>query len=108
MKTIRRIDSSDKSWEIFTVRNPKLKKQVGLYETEAIENTNMITIAVNPKEYFEKYKDKNINKKDKGMRKDAPGMTFESFTQRIMSLRDYDANAKKNKKKKIWHKKDFK
>ena len=69
-----------------------MKKQVDLYEAEAIENTNMITIAVNPKEYFEKYKDKNINKKGKGR-------TFDSFTQRIMSLHDYDTNAKKPKKK---------
>ena len=27
---------------------------MGLYELEAIDNPNIITIAVNPKEYFEK------------------------------------------------------
>lgn len=82
-----------------------MEKQVGLYETEAIDNANMITNAVNPKEYFEKYQDKTIIKKHKSMRKDAPEMTFESYAQRIMSLRDYDTS---NKKPKKWYKKDFK
>ena len=36
----------------------------------------MITIAGNHKEYFEKYKNKAINKKHKGMRKDTAGVTF--------------------------------
>lgn len=48
----------------------------------------MITIAVNTKEYFEKFKNKSIYKKNKGMRKDEPGMTFESSTRRIMSIRE--------------------
>ena len=39
----------------------------------------MITIAVNLKEYFEKFKDKIINEKHESMREDAPGITFESF-----------------------------
>ena len=42
----------------FGVRNPSLKKQVDLYEIESIGNPNTVVIAVNPKEYFEKYKDK--------------------------------------------------
>ena len=41
----------------FNVCNPKLEKQVGYYKVEAIDNSDMITIAVNPKEYF-----KNIKK----------------------------------------------
>ena len=44
----------------------------------------MITIAVNPKIYFEKYKT-NINKKYKRMENGASGMIFEGYTQRIMS-----------------------
>ena len=71
--------------------NPKSKKQVGLHEVEAIDNQNMITIAVNPKEYFKNYKNKNINKKHNDTRKDASGMIFKSYARKIMSLRDHDS-----------------
>ena len=73
-------------WQ-FGVRNPSLKQQVSLYEIESIGNANIVTIAVNPKEYFEKYKDKSINKKHKGLKKDTPGMHFEAYADR-MSLND--------------------
>lgn len=47
----------------FDVYDPKLqKKQVALYEIESIDNANILTIAVNPKEHFEKYQDKNVIK----------------------------------------------
>ena len=49
----------------------------------------MITIAVNRKGYFEKFKDKSINKKHKDMTKDALGMTFESVADQIMSILEY-------------------
>lgn len=55
---------------------------------KSVDNASMITIAVNTKEYFEKFKNKSIYKKNKGMRKDEPGMTFESSTRRIMSIRE--------------------
>ena len=42
------------------------KKQVGLYEVENINKANILTIAINPKKYFEKYKDFSTNKKHKG------------------------------------------
>ena len=60
---MNRLDLSDDFWEKFNVQNKSLKKQVGLYELENINNTNILTIAINPKEYFEKYKDLSINKK---------------------------------------------
>ena len=63
---LKRLDLSDGFWTQFGVCNPRLKKQVVLYETESIDNANIVTIAVNPKEYFVKYRDKNINKKHKG------------------------------------------
>lgn len=75
-----------------------MKKQVGLHELEAIDNANMLIIVVNPKESFEKYKVNKINKKHKGMRKDTPGMTFESFPGRIISIKEYDSSAKLPKK----------
>ena len=47
------------------------KKEMGLYETGNIDNQNICTIAINPKEYFEKFKNRKINKKHKGVRRDA-------------------------------------
>ena len=52
-----RLDLSDNFWEQFNVQNKDLKKQIGLYEIENIDNANILAIAINPKEYFEKYKD---------------------------------------------------
>ena len=57
-KVLNRLDLSDEFWEQFNVQNKSLKKQVGLYEVENINNTNILTIAINPK-----YKDFPINKK---------------------------------------------
>lgn len=48
--------------------NLKLKKQMGLYEIENIDNANICTIAVNSKEYFEKLKNRSINKKHNGVK----------------------------------------
>ena len=70
---------------------------LGLYEIENIKNQNICTIAVNPKEYFEKFKDRKTNKKHKGVRKDTLGMCFESYAMRNNSLRDI--NCKKEEKK---------
>ena len=70
-------------------QNKKLNKQVGLYEAESIDNANIITIAVNPKEYFEVFRNKAINKKHKGVKKSTPGMNFEAFAARIMDIREY-------------------
>ena len=48
----------------------------------------MITLAINPKEYYEVFKSKDINKKHKGVKKSTPGMDFESFASRIMDFRE--------------------
>ena len=61
-KLLELLDLSDEFYEQFGVRNKKLKKQVGLYEVESIDNPTMMTIAINPKEYFEQYKNFSINK----------------------------------------------
>ena len=36
---------------------------------ENFDNPNILTIAINSKEYFQKYKDFSINKKHKGVKK---------------------------------------
>ena len=61
---------------------------MGLFEIENIDNQNICTIVVNPKVYFEKFKNRAINKKHKGVRRDTPGMNFESYAARIKNLRD--------------------
>ena len=96
-KIFQRLDLSDDFWEQFNVQNQAIKKQVGLYKIESIDNANVITIFVNPKEYFEKYRDKTINKRHKGLKKDTPGMNFEAYSQRIYSLHEFCSNQKLKK-----------
>ena len=47
----------------FNMQNKGTRKVMGLYEVENLDNANLCTIAINPKEYFEKFKDRKINKK---------------------------------------------
>ena len=62
--------NSDKFWQHFKMRDEKLRKQMGLYEIENIDNANICTIDVNLKEYFKKLKNRSINKTQKGVRRD--------------------------------------
>ena len=78
-KVINRLNLSDDFWVQFGVQDKTLQKHVGFYEIESIDNPNIITISINPKEYFEKYRDKRINKKHKGLKRDTPGMDFEAY-----------------------------
>ena len=68
---------------------------MGLYEIENIGNANICTIAVNPKEYLEKLKNRFINKKHKGVRQDTPEMKFESYSERINVLKEISSEKKK-------------
>ena len=72
------------------------KKVVVLYEVESIDNPNVVTIAVNPKEYLEVFKNKELNKKHKVIKKSTPGINFESFSSRIMDTREYTFAQKKS------------
>ena len=45
-----RLDLSAEFYEQFNCRNTKLNKQVGLFEIENIDQPNVITIALNPKD----------------------------------------------------------
>ena len=64
-------------------------------------------IGINPKEYFEKYKDFSVNKKHKRMKekkqKKKTGMDFEVHLERLATLHKYCFD---NKLKK-YSKKDF-
>ena len=65
-KVFDRLDLSADFWKQFDVQNKKLKKQVDLFEIENIDKPNVITIALNPKEYYERFNDHSDNKKHKG------------------------------------------
>ena len=60
---------------------------MGLYKIENIDNQNICTIAINPKKYFEKFKNRKINNKHKGVRRDTKSMPFEAYANRITSPR---------------------
>ena len=65
-----RFDKSDEFWRRFGVHCPQNQRVLGLYEIENINDPCYVTLAVNPKEYFEYFKSDNINKKRKGIKKD--------------------------------------
>ena len=64
-----------------------------MYKVEGIDNPNLVTITVNPKEYFEKYKGKNLNENHKGLKKETSGMHSEAYANGVMTLNDF-ANPK--------------
>ena len=61
-----------------------------LYEVENINNANILTIALNPKEYFEKYKDCSV-------KRNTPGMEFEVYSARITTLHEFCQHNKSEK-----------
>ena len=83
-KIFDRVDLSADYFEQFKCQNPDLKKQVGLFEVENIDKTN-ITIAWNPKKY-EKLNDYSDNKKHKGLKKSTPDMDFDSYSSHLSDL----------------------
>ena len=62
-----------------------------MYEIENIDNPNICTIALNPKEYFEKFKNRSINKINKGVTQDTPRMNFENYVERIKVMKEVDS-----------------
>ena len=103
LKTAKRLDVSHEFWKQSEMYRNSTKKVMGLHKIENIDNQNIYTIATNPKEYFEKFKNRKINKNHKGVRRDMKGMSFEANANRITSIRQLDC---KNDKKKLT-KKDF-
>ena len=60
-KIFDRLDLSAEFYEQFNCRNEDLRKRVALFEIESIDKPNVITIAVNPKEYYERLIDHSDN-----------------------------------------------
>ena len=85
---LHQFDMSHKFWEKLSARDESLNRKLGYYSTENIYDPCFITIAVNPKEYFEKFESENINKKHKGLRKGTQGMEFENYSRQINSIKE--------------------
>ena len=105
-KIFEKLDLSDYFWDQFGVQDKKLKKQVGIFKIESINKVNVITIALNPKEYYERFDDHSDNKKHKGLKNSTCGMDFDSYSSRLADLNEFSKEFFK-KPRKI-QQKDFK
>ena len=83
------LDLSAEFYEQFNCRDTKLQKQVGLLEMGNIDKPNVKTIALNPKEYFERFIDHTDNKKHNGLKKSTPDIDFDSYSDRLSDLTEY-------------------
>lgn len=61
------------------MRNANLRKKLGYFSIENIDDPYLVIVAVKPKEYFEQFESDNVNKKHKWLRKGASGMEFENY-----------------------------
>ena len=66
----------------------------GLYEVEHIDDPCYVTLAVNPKEYFEYFKSNSTNKKHKGIKKGSVGMEYKNYAERIKPLLNFNTYKK--------------
>ena len=107
-KIFDRLHLSAEFFEQFNCRNKDLKKQVRLFEIESINKPNIITIDLNPKEYYEKFIDHSDNKKHKGIKKTTADMDAHYYSARLSDLTEYYGEFVKLAPKKIEQKKDFK
>ena len=88
-KIFDRLDLSHEYYEKFDCQNTELKKGVGYFEVENIDKANIITVALNPKEYYERFVDTTDNKNHKGLHKSTPGMNFDSYSACLSDLTEY-------------------
>ena len=84
-----KFDKSNEFWKKFGVHVPENEKVLGLYEVENINDPCYVTLAVNPKEYFEYFESEKCNKKHKGIKKGAKGMEYQNYAERIKPLIDF-------------------
>ena len=63
---------------------------MGYFEIESIDNLYEIVVAINPEEYHEHFEDFRCNKKNKAKKKSSPGINFENFAKRILSVNEIE------------------
>ena len=88
-KMFDRLDLSAEFYKQFNCRDKNLRKQVGFFEIENIDKPNVITVALNPEEYYERFSVHSDNKKHKGLKKLTPDMDFDSYSNRLSGLTEY-------------------
>ena len=99
---VDRFDKSDDFRKQFNVHDASNQKVLGLYKVESINDPCLVTLAVNPKEYFEYFQSQRTNKKHKGIKEVAPGMNYENYAERIKPLYDFEHFEKpKTERKKV-------
>ena len=64
-KILNWLDTSHEFCGRFTVRNKDLRKKLGYFAIENIDDPCLVTVAVNPKEYVEQLSIKNIKSLEK-------------------------------------------
>ena len=67
---------------------------LGLCEVEHIDDPFYVTLAVNPKEYFEYFKSNSTNKKHKGIKKSSAGMEYKNYAEGIKPLLNFNTYKK--------------
>ena len=87
---LHRFDTSHKLWDKYLVRNESLKKKIGYFSIENTDDPCIVTVAVNPKEYFEEFESQTVNKKHKGLREGAAAMEFEDYAKRKNSVKEIE------------------
>ena len=85
---MHRFDTSHKFWKKYGVKNEHLKKKFDYFSIENIDDPYVVTVAVNPKEYFQEFDSQSIKKKHKGLRKGAS--EFKDYAERINSIREIE------------------
>ena len=61
---LHRFDTSHKFWKKYGVKNEHLKKKFDYFSIENIDDPYVVTVAVNPKEYFQEFDSQSIKKKN--------------------------------------------
>ena len=52
---LHRSDTSHEFWQRYSAKNESLRKKLSYFSIENIDDPCVITVVVNPKEYFEKF-----------------------------------------------------
>ena len=95
-----RLDLPGEFFERLGRRNKAVRKQVGLYEFENIEQGIICALCINPKEYLELYGIYyETNKKHKGVKKGTKRMDFDNYVSCILTLEEADEGTKRFCKK---------
>ena len=85
-----KFDKSNEFWRRFNVHLPSEQKVHGLYEVEHIDDPCYVTLAINPKEYFEYFRSHSTNKKHKGIKKGSAGTEYENYAERMKPVFNFN------------------